>query len=209
MHRRREHCDCCKRRVFLSLLPAENSPLETSACVSWMLFMDLFVSLDISCVSSDAWRSWRDNDEHTIIMMFREAFSVVVSSIRFSQKTEFSFLWTLELFSHYWFLCSSPSIWSTLSVSLSLCVCCGWELNIIAGAEGISSTHEIFQNRSSLQILPGEEEDNDLYMFFSLIVQRCFSLFSSLLSSACIHDCMALLHHFLWLLVLCVGMYII
>jgi hypothetical protein len=57
MHRRREHCDCCKRRVFLSLLPAENSPLETSACVSWMLFMDLFVSLDISCASSDAWRS--------------------------------------------------------------------------------------------------------------------------------------------------------
>jgi len=85
--------------------------------------MDLFVSLDISCVSSDAWRSWRDNDEHTIIMMFREAFSVVVSSIRFSQKTEFSFLWALELFSHYWFLCSSPSIWSTLSVSLSPCVC--------------------------------------------------------------------------------------
>jgi hypothetical protein len=64
-------------------------------------------------------------------------------------------------------------------------------LNIFAGAEGISSTHEIFQNGSSLQILPGEEEeDKDLYMFFSLIVQRCFSLFSSFLSSACIHGCM-------------------
>ncbi len=179
-----------------------------------MLFMDLFVSLDISCVSSDAWRSWRDNDEHAIIMMFREAFSVVVSCITFSQKIEFSFLWALELFSHYWFLCSSPSIWSTLSLSLS--VCCGWELNIVAGAEGISRTHEIFQKGFSLQILPGEEEDKDLYMFFSLIFQRCFSLFSSLLSSACIHGCMvvpwcclALLHHFLWLLVSCVGMYII
>jgi hypothetical protein len=63
-------------------------------------------------------------------------------------------------------------------------------LNIVAGADGISRTHEMFQKGFSLQILPGEEEDKDLYMFFSLIVQRCFSLFSSLLSSASIHGCM-------------------
>jgi hypothetical protein len=54
-------------------------------------------------------------------------------------------------------------------------------LNIVAGAEGISSTHEIFQNGSSLQILPGEEEDKDsncTEMFLSFFKSLVFCMYS-------------------------------